>query len=309
MFFPLFLFVIVILSIVSVSAFTMMDQHQNTANLMTSTATFYAAESSIEESKYQFKINKESEEYKGNTLIRSFNLEKSDPSQASGQQTSRDYDITIVDRSFSEAPEKFSSSDNPSHFDEFRFIDVSMNNTFTELEFYYQKIDDVAFNGGVLIDIISFPRVYFESDTSPQINFGTMRDLSVQGGDFNRNVKRMMYDTRTLRTMNEFGGIDISHTAISDEYRNLIRIRNLTSTTDNYIVRFQTLGRERINYDLRAIYSGSVVPVELTNQVLEIDSQTATLNMFQRIKAQERSFAPLQPGLDFVLFSDKTISK
>ena len=308
MFFPLFLLAIVILSIVSVSAFTMIDQHQNTANLMASAATFYAAESSLEESKYQFKLNKEAEEFKHNPLIRAFHKEQEDISQSTGKLISEDYEIDIIERSFNEAPTRLATVTNPQSFDEFRFIDISQKNHFTELEFYFQKKDEI-FNSGVLIDIIAFPRTYFDSSSSAKINFGSVRKLSTKTGDIDRNVKRMMYSSLRDEIFNDFDNITVTKTGVNQEYQQLLKIKNLAPAEQNYIIRFQTLNREKIHYALKAVYGGEDISLELTNQILEVDSQTSTMNMFQRVKEQQRSFAPLQPGLDFVLFSDKTISK
>ena len=172
----------------------------------------------------------------------------------------------------------------------------------------------MSFNGEILLDIISFPRSYFDSDENSQVDFGTVRHLSTKWKDEQRNVNRVMarYNPITKgfkvsKKNPENLSFSPNQSSGNPEYQSLIEIKNLNPQQSNYIIRFRTLSKDKVHYSLEAIYNGE--NVALANQVVEVDSQTATMNMFQRVKEQQRSFAPLQPGLDFALFSDQTISK
>jgi hypothetical protein len=308
LFFPLFLFTSVILAVVSAASLNIVDQQQNTSKLVASTAAFYAAETSLEDSLYEFKINKEFDEAQHNTLIRSFYSEKEDISQHTGTLENSTYAVNIVKRSFSEVPKKLDIKKQARKFDEFRFINVKPKYIFHTLNLHFSGDDNSAVS--LLIDVIYFPRLHFENNTRGYIDFGSIKDLALKTGDAHRTVKRVMYYSDKNDTAGEAGSLDFSNGTISNtDYENLITIKHFDPATFNYIVRFQVLGKNKIFYDLGAEYGGVDIDVELANQVVEVDSQTATMNMYQRVKKQQRSFAPLHPGLNFVLFSDKKISK
>lgn len=324
MFFPLFLLTSVILSLVGAASLSVIDQNRSTSNLMASNATFYAAESAIEDTQYRFKQNK-TEATGANSLITSFHKERTTVSQWGGNMSTSDYDINIVDRGFTETPKRLSLVTEPKSFDEFRFINVQQSYDFASLEFYYGD-PKTATPDDVIIDIIGFPRDYFadmdgDQNTAGEVDFGTVKSLSAtkkmnadgsfsakNEGDFLRNVQRMMYNSLRGETQNPFDGITVSQSTVGVKYKKKITIAHLDPKITDYIIRFQTIDKGKIPYEMK-IGNGNAQVLPLTNQVLEVDVQTETSNMFQRVKSQQRSFAPLQPGLDFVLFSDNAISK
>lgn len=321
MFYPLFLLVSLILSLVSAGALTALDAQQNTSDLIASNATFYAAESVLEENLRQLKRQKEAEEGKGNSLLHAFQLEDLKKSGASGDQDFASYAVNIVDRQMDEQPDYLLSKNQEKAFDEYRFFNVDDDYLFNRLIFSYERITPEQAWGGLILDLIVFPR---SEEEDQMLNFGSLRKLATRDGDFSRNIKRMMIRTDTDNTSaNEKYGFDkyskyCNPDSLPGYYCSLdmniiqdgkIAIEGLDPENYNYLVRFQTTNKEKISYSMLAESNGQEIDLPTTNQILEVDTETSTLNIFQRVKHQQRSFAPLHPGLDFVLFSDNQISR
>ena len=311
MFYPLYLFVMVLFSIVSTELLSNIDNHKNIDKIIASSSSMYAAESSIEESLLELKRNKELNQR--NSLIRSFNLEKNDYTQNSQIFTEYSPDIQIVNRNFNTAPDQLVSSLEWKTFDEFRFTDIDFDDSFSQINFYYARKES-SFNDEILLDIIWYRRIHFDSNNPNEfIDFWSLRSLATKKWDTWININRMMYnswDLNTLNIQNWFWDIEIKKsTALDWDYKHLIEIQNLDTKIYNYIIRFQTIRKNPVSYKINAIYQWNIVNLPITNQILEIDSLSSIQNMYHRVRMQQRSFAPLQSWLWFVLFSDKQISK
>jgi hypothetical protein len=335
MFLPLFLLVTVILTFVSASNLTQIEELNNVSNLLTSQATFYASESVLEDNLYEFKKAK-----KNNTLIKSFHLEKEDEGKNSGTFDNGYYLIDIVNRGLSENSKAIKNQNQGENFSEFRFIDVKEENNFDSLSFAYNYPDNFTDNG-ILIDIFVFPKTNLRDNKKQIIDFGNIKELSKKNGSNKRNIKRMIFHSLSSQMSVNAGeqakthhNFDKDKTCCNPNLGNLekeklgcnknfwhcslnvinqtsnnILISGLKPLKYNYLIRYQTINKKPINYSLQASLSGLPIKTPVSNQFLEIDSETASLNMYQRVKHQQKSFAPLKTGLDFVLFSNESINR
>jgi len=332
MFFSFFLLVVTILGVIAGSASSMLDQSRSTAYLTNAATAFYVTESTLEESLLEMKRNKNEDGTEKNTLIRSFQKEQDDATQRTGVIDIDGLQVHIVERKFEDQPTRLVAQ-TPQSSDEFRFVDISRDHAFSEIEFFFQKQNEDVPKSGLIFEVIAFPRSYFDrGDAARKLNFGTVKELSInvakntksntdialtldyETTEARRNIRRMMYYTAAAdaiqKTAGAFAGITIGQTSVADTgYEQGIKIRGLDTNENNYIFRFQTVKRELISYAMRGSYNGASADLEVTNQLLEVDSSTATQHMYQRLKVQQASFAPLQPGLGFALFSDQPINK
>jgi hypothetical protein len=339
MFVSLFLFALVIFSLINVSNIGVLQLQKNTADLVSATSAFYATESNIEDTLYEFKKGKEENSL---SFVKSFIDEKRDEGKSYGKKDMGTYSISVVRRDLNLLSEKLTKS-TPKAFDEFRFLDTHEEYLFNELEFSYEYPEDLHTDKGLVLDLIVFPRPDFLDTTdTTQVNFGTLKTLSTKQGDFSKNVKRMSFHTLAslasnllpagesfkdrmnfdsdhlccLSTTSESKKTELKcneHTwycsITAQRSGNTVTYSGLSPKDHNYILRYQTLGRDPVFTSVSAKFHSIDLPISSAQQTLEIDSETAVLNMYQRVKKQQRSFSPLQPGLDFVLFSDNTLSK
>lgn len=87
-----------------------------------------------------------------------------------------------------------------------------------------------------------------------------------------------------------------------------IRISGFSPLTSNYILHFQTLDNMPINYRLTAESQGVKAKLPSMLQTIDVIGATPT-GLYQRVKVQRGSEAEIQPGLNFVHFSDGPVNK
>lgn len=331
MFAPLFILALAILSIIGASSLSVLDQERASVNLASSMSSFYVTESTLEESLLDIRRQKEDPAYYGNTLIRSQEKQAEDLTKKTGSVDVDGLPVDIVERTFVANPKRLTSQV-AKNSGEFRFIDVADQNSFVELNFFLKNAADEASSSGdlsknFLLDLVVFPRNRFTGGVgSTELDFGSVRTLASKSGDPCRTIVRLMYNSsladlaqdRPTGTPNcpvnlgsgisIVGSTNTETTSATLRYGQVFQIKGLNPVTENYILRWQTLDGAKVDYALVA-YKDDATLAELPNQLIEVDSLTATQNMYQRVKNQEASFAPLQPGLAFALFSDNPISK
>lgn len=315
MFAPLFILALAILSIIGASSVAILDQERATVNLASAMSAFYATESTIEEGLYDIRQAKEHpDEKNSNTLIRSHAKQKNDLTKKNGTINVDGLSVELVDREFADVPARIGNPI-PKSSGEFRFLDVDTQHPIAEIQLHLQDVThDDAIQGGVLLDVIYFPRVLFAgSADATKIDFGTIANLASKHGDTNRNIHRVMYrtiDSKKSVLDNDPLGVTINEACTLPGYLTCLKVSGLNTNEWNYIVRWQALDQGKVHYAITATYDGdNSALTDVANQLIEVDALTATQNMYQRIKQQEASFAPLQPGLSFALFSDSAITK
>ncbi|PCI25368.1 hypothetical protein COB57_01420 [Candidatus Peregrinibacteria bacterium] len=312
MFYPLFAFIIVILSLVSSSVLSGIERVGLSHQLLSSNAALYAAENELESSLYsvkQLRTGTKENESGTNSYIRAFGREKDDSRRRYAKDTT-DFLIKIVEKNISQSPEKYKDKYLEGNFDEFRLIDIPQKKRFTDIQFRYKDLNSTT--QGIVLDLFVFPRSYFEKNDGTTINFGSVRNLSSKA-DVERNVERMMYRPTIAgiqgTSINSIGTIVFSELGdIHHQNESVILIKNLDSTKENYILRFKHLDQKNIEYLVQTGYSDNT-NIDIQNQYVEVDITTETSSMFQRVKRQNRTFAPLQPELDFAFFSGSKVKK
>lgn len=321
MFFSFFLFTVVILSLVSVQSFFQLETQLNMWKISQSITAYYSAESTHEQTLYDYKVNKESAG--GNTSIKSFNLEAEQLWNMQKEQVVGAYHMNIANRSYSDSVESFESI-GARPFDEFRFIDVDKDPFVSLVISYKTNEDDNSLpSNWALIDVIRFPRNYFASSiTATPIDFGSIKELYKKWQKTisnNVTVSRIMHFFTSNISSNwvcewacaDNWGLEFSWLAPLDaDYQFAVKIEGFSLDLYNYIVRFTNLNAQPVHYKLTAMsWNWGGVPIRLKNQLLEVDSLVNSNSIYQRVISRQRSFAPLQQGLWFALFSDQSISK
>ncbi len=294
MYFPLFLFMSAILSLVMVSSTTVIDAKQHTNSLIHSNHAFYAAESELENTMYI--INKEKKNGKNlNTIIQELN--ETPVKNEINTDLDETYNAETIKRTVD-----FSEHKQTGNFDEYRFIDTPQDKKFSKLVFYYQW-DDEDLSEWVLLDLIEFPR----TDLTWTIDFWTLNDLETSA-NITKNIKRTMFNSKYNETAKPIWTISFSKSnSWNDDYKYKITVQTLDPLVNNYIVRFRTVNQESISYETRLINSNQEFIAK--TQYFEIDSLNTVNNTYQRIKLKQRTNLPLRKDMDYGLFSDEVISK
>ncbi|HPO06140.1 MAG TPA: hypothetical protein PLQ36_03445, partial [Candidatus Gracilibacteria bacterium] len=195
-------------------------------------------------------------------------------------------------------------------FAEYRLLNLEED--FNKIVFSYGGRDQLV-NSDYVLDIIYWPR-------NTEIDLGTLQNKEIEPGrdyldvnnDLARNVQRLMYYSMNAETASSESFPHLNLQAMGGDllFQERLAISNLRLAEYNYLIRYQSIGRDdEIAYRFETSPALANGKTALPGQMVAVEAGTATLNMFQRLRQQEPSFAPLQPGLSFVLFSDQNISR
>lgn len=159
-------------------------------------------------------------------------------------------------------------------------------------------------NSDLLFEVFSFPR---EGSPVKFLDFKSIKEGQSQ------SVEKMAINTKDQSTnFLTAGSQNFSVQFInssSSEYKNKLVISGFNPFYSNYQIRFQTLNNSSIHYKIYASANGfEKVFLPGIMQTVDVIGVTPTA-LFQRVKIQRQTEEALQPGLNFVHFSNTTIHK
>lgn len=189
----------------------------------------------------------------------------------------------------------------PSKSRQFTVREVDINDIFNEVVFEYNQASEAS---GVLFEVFVFPR------EGSALEFG---DFEMLKNGLESPVKRIVINTQDASLSGKVFATDGSPIKVDfgsqmNRYKNILRISGFDPYHWNYILKYQTLDNQAVHYKLTAFNQNTPVPLPGAFQTLDVIGATTT-GLYQRVKYERESEPGLQPGLNFVHFSNGPINK
>ena len=183
----------------------------------------------------------------------------------------------------------------------FPIREIDPESNFNEIHFNFngfEKISEVA------MDIFEFPR---EGDALELPSFEALRGEGIES-----SIKRLSINTNDPNSSGMALGQTLSlSVSVNDnpsDFKKRISIAGFQPLKKNYLIYFQTLDNKPVDFSVQAYYQNKIVALPGMFQTLNVIASTPT-GLFQRVMFQRESEELLIPGLNFVHFSDQSISK